>query len=1303
MDAAQTNIKKIAFFLATALLLTAPFQASAQPTLGVSTTTVAIGSSAGNYFQNVTVTSSDGSALAFTAYIQYDSGNVYGNWLFTDVSGSGTTSTSTPFAANTTQSGVKLTIGLNTEIGAATPKATVVLTPVGGGAATDITVYYAQNTSCGGNTGSTSNGFISITPGNISLTAPTNGSQSQTVTIQDTTGSGMTFGYSLSPTGSWLSVSALSNSISANGTAALNVTANATLTAGAASYNGILTITPQTGFGTALNIPVVFTVTNGTTTCTNCGNGSGTLTINGATSNTYTTAFNYIAPNTPGGQCIPLQDTASGASNYLSQVSTTNGGNWLLANNQLSVVTQQLLAPSYGACVELTLSSVASTLASGSYQGAVGITSSSGATATINVNLYVSAGLAPGITVTSPATGPIYVFPNVAVNSSVVQQEVFAITAASGYILGNPSLNNGSNGFSMTSPVASNNTETFTITANSTGLTAGIYSTTVTISSSYGSSSSNTTTLTIVLPVGQGATTTTTGTTVIAPPSLAFQQQSGNSFWTSGKEAQAVTFTGSQGSQWSAAVVYASGSNWLNFDSGSSGTFGSGPATLLVDLFNGVGSLSPSATPYTATVSVTTPSGTYYVSVSLLVTASNIPVLLATPASATFAATTGSSTSTQSVTVLGSDNTASTTSPPIIVGTPTQSWVTATASGNTMTIGVNSTGQATGVYSATIPVSANAYSSAINYPVVMVVNGGGGGGNSGPLTLSTSTMPFTNVTAAVSEYLYVTASSSTNFTVVSSETNCLGTTWLQVTSGTFTASTTATALNVQVTPSGIANGTTCNGVITLVSSSATQTVSVSMTVGNSTGSGNVTVNPASMSFAYTQTQSVPAAQTATIVNAVSGTASIAFTVRTSATWIATNNVTSASTPYNSPGLSVSVVPGSMSPGTYNGTVTITPTGGTAVTISVALTITGSAVVSATPTSLNLSYIVGGTAPTGTISITGGGASAGFTASVNTNASSWLQISATSGTTPNTGTFNLTASIVSSALSSLTPGGSPYTGTISIAAVSPATGTTNVQVTLTVTAPLPAITGVTNAASGATGPIAPGEIISIYGTAANPIGPATSVALNSTTCPSPCTQVPTQMGGVQVKFSPGGASAPLLFVDGEQINAIVPYSVAGIASLSVEVLYLGQTSNLFPVTLSPTAPGIFTANGSGTGQAAVYQYDIQGNGSYNVPSSPAKAGWTLLLYVTGEGQVSPNVNSGAVTSTTPPFPKPIVQPTVLIGGQPATVSFYGEAPGFVAGLLQLNVVVPPGAGTGSQLVSVSMGSGSSQASVTVSLQ
>jgi uncharacterized protein (TIGR03437 family) len=59
--------------------------------------------------------------------------------------------------------------------------------------------------------------------------------------------------------------------------------------------------------------------------------------------------------------------------------------------------------------------------------------------------------------------------------------------------------------------------------------------------------------------------------------------------------------------------------------------------------------------------------------------------------------------------------------------------------------------------------------------------------------------------------------------------------------------------------------------------------------------------------------------------------------------------------------------------------------------------------------------------------------------------------------------------------------------------------------------------------------------------------------------------------------------------------------------------------------------------------------------------------------------------------------------VLIGGQPASVAFYGEAPGLVSGVMQLNVQIPANAASGNLPISVSVGGNSSQSGVTISVQ
>jgi uncharacterized protein (TIGR03437 family) len=252
----------------------------------------------------------------------------------------------------------------------------------------------------------------------------------------------------------------------------------------------------------------------------------------------------------------------------------------------------------------------------------------------------------------------------------------------------------------------------------------------------------------------------------------------------------------------------------------------------------------------------------------------------------------------------------------------------------------------------------------------------------------------------------------------------------------------------------------------------------------------------------------------------------------------------------------------------------------------------------------------------------------------------------------------------------------------------------VSVTITQpTVPLPTITAVVNAASFQSGPISPGEIVTLGGAGLGPSTPA-GLMLDQTG------KVSTLVSGVQVLFS--GTAAPLTYVSATQINAVVPYEVQGLLSPYVQVSYQGQPSGAFTLTPAPTMPALFTANGTGNGPAAAFNQDL----SYNSPNHPAPKGSTVVLFMTGEGQTSPAGVTGKVTtvSATPPLtPQPLLPVAVFIDDQPATVAWYGEAPTLVSGVLQLNVQIPANVPSGSLPLSVSVGGNYSQNGVTISVQ
>jgi len=251
------------------------------------------------------------------------------------------------------------------------------------------------------------------------------------------------------------------------------------------------------------------------------------------------------------------------------------------------------------------------------------------------------------------------------------------------------------------------------------------------------------------------------------------------------------------------------------------------------------------------------------------------------------------------------------------------------------------------------------------------------------------------------------------------------------------------------------------------------------------------------------------------------------------------------------------------------------------------------------------------------------------------------------------------------------------------------------VTLTVTAPLPTITAVQNAASGATGPVSPGEVIAIGGTA---LGPATAATLTLTSSGA----VSTSIGGVTVTI--GGTPAPLIYVSSGQINAIVPYEVSGLIAPTVVVNYLGQSSNGYGLQTAAAAPGIFTQNLSGSGPGAILNQNYTVNG----PSQPASKGSIVQVFMTGEGITTPTHVTGKVTTLNTSgvgslTPVPLLLVSATVGGQPALVTFAGEAPGLVAGVLQVNVQIPTTVSSGSIQIVISVGTNTTQSGVTVTVQ
>jgi len=221
--------------------------------------------------------------------------------------------------------------------------------------------------------------------------------------------------------------------------------------------------------------------------------------------------------------------------------------------------------------------------------------------------------------------------------------------------------------------------------------------------------------------------------------------------------------------------------------------------------------------------------------------------------------------------------------------------------------------------------------------------------------------------------------------------------------------------------------------------------------------------------------------------------------------------------------------------------------------------------------------------------------------------------------------------------------------------------------------------VANAASFTAGPVAPGEIISIFG---ENIGPATP----SASTPGEDGLIPKELRGVSASFD--GVLAPILYASSNQINAIVPFAVADKTNTQALVTYNGNIVLSLNLDVSGAAPGLFTS---------VLNQDFGMNSSAN----PAGKGSIVMLFATGGGQTDPSGVDGKITQDDLAQPKLFV--AVSIGGQSAEVRYAGNAPGLVAGAMQVNARIPENVSAGATNVVLSVGGVPSQSGVTLAVR
>jgi uncharacterized protein (TIGR03437 family) len=455
-----------------------------------------------------------------------------------------------------------------------------------------------------------------------------------------------------------------------------------------------------------------------------------------------------------------------------------------------------------------------------------------------------------------------------------------------------------------------------------------------------------------------------------------------------------------------------------------------------------------------------------------------------------------------------------------------------------------------------------------------------------------------------------------------------------------------------------------NGQIAIAGSNNTVSVPVQVTVYNS--STVLTVSPSAVTFSVQTGSAAPPVQMAYVSGPLTG-AVISASTSLGGNWLSVS--------ISSGQLAIAANPVGLAAGAYSGTITLTsPTSTAPASLPVTLVIWNrQPALSVSPSSIAFVVPEGAIqSPMQALQVSSGGVPVNFTVKLSFGESvasvTPASISISGDIGPNLGAYEYSISITSGTQTVVVP-------VTTFVTTGPATP--------------PFLGSIVNAASQIPGAVTPGEILTVYGFGAGPSDTA-GFTLDASG------NVATSLNGAQVLFD--GRPASMIYGSSYLANVIVPYEVANQATTTIELQYGGVSSVGWSVPVAAAAPGIFALAAAGLGQAAVLNQDNSVNGA----SNPAPRGSVVQIYATGEGQTSPPGVTGSVIGTD--LKRPVLAVKVSIGGQDAAVQYAGSAGDSVAGLLQVNAVVPQGVTPGPAVpIVVSVGGVPSQAGVTIAVQ
>jgi uncharacterized protein (TIGR03437 family) len=227
------------------------------------------------------------------------------------------------------------------------------------------------------------------------------------------------------------------------------------------------------------------------------------------------------------------------------------------------------------------------------------------------------------------------------------------------------------------------------------------------------------------------------------------------------------------------------------------------------------------------------------------------------------------------------------------------------------------------------------------------------------------------------------------------------------------------------------------------------------------------------------------------------------------------------------------------------------------------------------------------------------------------------------------------------------------------------GSASVQLPAVRTPNTPAITLVTNGASFVTPGqanygIAPGSLVSIFGTGIGPAAPVTLETLPLT---------PAGFAGVHAQITIGGTTldVPVFYASDTQLNVLLPSNTpAGDGSMTVS--FAGATTPPYPARVVKTNVGIFSRNKQGFAPGVEQIAISPGLLATDTLLDPVSPGQIVILWATGLGAVQGN-------EFAQPLPGDLgVATKIYVGGQLVTPTYAGRS-GCCAGADQIQFVFP----------------------------